>query len=44
MGARLIETQVISKDQWTFAKLLHFKTCTECVCVNIPQLKYPGTE
>lgn len=24
--------------------MLHFKNCTECVCADIPLLKYPGTE
>lgn len=36
------ETQLVSKDQGTFAKMLHFKHCTERVCVDVPLLTRPG--
>lgn len=42
MGVRLIvETPFISKDQGMFG---NSKNCTESVCVNIPQLKFSGSE
>jgi len=40
----VVDTEVISTDQGTFAKMLHSKNHTECVCVNSLQLKHPGTE